>query len=153
MFIGHLAHPQTFVPLLTQAAWQQVMTWLEKESATKPDGEYEIQGRNIFTIVQSLTTIPRAEGKFEAHKEYIDLHYCLTGEEIIEWAPVDTLTPNGEFNNAKDYGHYLVPDQAIATHFTPGVFGIYLPADAHMPKIAPRHPAPLKKVVIKIRVF
>ncbi len=153
MFIGHLNHPRTYQPLLAQSPWPETLAWLQTEAATKPDGEYEIKGRDIFAIIQSLTTIRRAEGKFEAHREYIDIHYCVTGEEIIEWAPVETLTPQGEFNLEKDYGHYRVPDQTIQTHFTPGVFGIYLPADAHMPKIAPKAPSPLKKVVVKIRVF
>lgn len=152
MFIGHLNHPETYHPLLSQEPWLTALAWLEENATTQEDGEYAIDDRNVFAIVQTLTTIPRKERIFEAHKNYIDIHYCVTGEEIIEWAPVNSLTPKGEFNVEKDYGHYQVPDQCVQTHFTTGVFGIYLPADAHMPKIAVTSPAPLKKVVIKIRV-
>jgi biofilm protein TabA len=152
MLIGHLNHPDTYQSLLNHPIWQKSLAWLKHEAASQADGEYEIEGREIFAIVQTLTTIPRSEGVFEAHRQYIDIHYCIEGEEIIEWAPVDTLTARGEFNAEKDYGHYEVPEKTVSTHFTPGILGIYLPADAHMPKIVVGQPVTLKKVVVKIRV-
>ncbi len=152
MLVGNINHIDTYQSLLTHPVWRKSLEWLRREAATMPDGEYEIAGRDIFAIVQTLTTIPRNEGIFEAHQQYIDIHYCLEGEEIIEWAPVDTLTPRGDFNTEKDYGHYEVPEHTVRTHFTPGIFGIYLPADAHMPKIAVAEGAPLKKVVVKVSV-
>lgn len=152
MLIGHLAHPNTYQSLLSHQPWPEIFNWLQKEAPAKDDGEYELDGQQVFAIIQTLTTRPRSAGVFEAHKLYRDLHYCLAGEEVIEWAPADTLTPKGEFNSAQDYGHYEVPNQTVKTHFTPGLFGLYFPADAHMPQVAATEPNSLRKVVVKIKL-
>ena len=49
-------------------------------------------------LVQQGTTKP-AEGRLlEAHRQYLDIQYIVKGSEIVGWAPVDTLTIDGEFN-------------------------------------------------------
>ena len=37
----------------------------------------------------------------EAHREYLDVQYVLEGQDTIGWAPVDALTPVGEFDAAR----------------------------------------------------
>lgn len=152
MLIGHLSHPNTYQSLLPQGPWPEIFKWLQAQAPIKDDGQYELDSQQVFAIVQTLTTIARAAGVFEAHKLYCDLHFCLAGEEVIEWAPTDTLTPKGEFNHTQDYGHFEVPNQTVKTHFTPGLFGLYFPADAHMPQIAATEPHSLRKVVVKIKL-
>ena len=150
MLIGHIDHPETYQYFLTHPAWGKAIDWL-KTNQNQPDGEYEIAGRNLFAIVQTIEPQPRAECIFEAHRDYIDLQYCISGGELIEWAPLQTLTPKGEFSTDKDYGHYLVPEVATSILMTPGTFGIFFPADAHMPKIKDGINTTTKKVVVKIR--
>lgn len=151
MLIGHLKHPATFAPLVKDPAWEIALQWLKGHATPQQDGEYEIQGRDIYASVSSLTTLPRSTGTFEAHQRYADIHYLISGEEVIEWAPVDTLTPTIEYNTEKDYCLYKTPSAAAPTFFTPGMFGIYLPGDAHMPKLATATgAAPIRKIVVKV---
>ena len=126
------------------------MDWLTTQAPKKPAGEYEIRGRDIYASTQTVSTIPRGEGLFEAHKKYIDIHYCLEGGEVIEWAPVDTLTPKTEFDTEKDYGLFESPAAAEKIVMKPGHFATFLPADAHMPKLSNGKNKTCKKVVVKI---
>lgn len=151
MLTGHIDHPETYQHFLTHPVWKKALNWL-KENSEKPDGEYEIQGRDLFAIVQTIQTQPRENCIFEAHKNYIDLQYCISGGELIEWAPANTLTPKGEFLTDKDYGHYLAPEKATSVLMTPGTFGIFFPHDAHMPKVSDGVNNQTKKVVVKIRI-
>lgn len=150
MLVGHINHPETYTIFLTHPVWRQTLDWV-KANSEKSDGEYEIEGRDVFAIVQTITTQPRENCIFEAHRQYIDLQYCLSGGELIEWAPVETLTPKGKFLTERDYGHYLAPEKTTSLVMTPGTFGIFFPTDAHMPKISDGVHPQTKKVVIKIR--
>lgn len=156
MLVGHIDHPETYQHFLPQPVWQTALDWLKEnsEKLASPtggtDGEYEIEGRDLFAIVQTIEPQTRDKCIFEAHKNYIDLQYCISGGELIEWAPVETLTPKGEFLTEKDYGHYLAPEKASSVLMTPGTFGIFFPHDAHMPKISDGVHPQTKKVVVKI---
>lgn len=120
--------------------------------ADLPVGEHVITAQDLFANYHEATLLPREDGSYEAHQQYIDLHYCLAGGEIIEWAPVPTLTPVAEYHAEKDYQLYAVPPQASACVMTPGSFAIFFPSDAHMPKVADGTNDTVKKVVIKIKL-
>ena len=87
-------------------------------------GKYEIDGKNVYANVTAYTTIPWEEAKYEAHEHYTDIQYVIEGSEIMSYAPVVTGA-----------GQYL----------------IFNPWDAHKPKAANGEPAPIKKVIVKIK--
>ncbi len=49
------------------------------------NGRYEIDGDNIYAIVQDYQTKSQSEGKWEAHKKYIDIQCVIKGKEKIGW--------------------------------------------------------------------
>ena len=52
-----------------------------------PDGNVEIDGTNVYAIVQSYISKPdAATPKFEAHLKYIDIQYMISGKELMGWA-------------------------------------------------------------------
>ena len=57
-------------------------------------------------LVQQGTTKPVEGQLLEAHREYLDIQYIITGSETVGWAPLETLTLSGEFNTQKDKGMY-----------------------------------------------
>lgn len=152
MLLGHIHTLNTYEPFLQHPVWQKVLAWLNTEAPKLQNGEYEIDGRNIYAPISIVQPIPRQEAKYEAHRQYIDIHYCLEGGEIIEWAPVETLTPTMEFNTEKDYCLYESPAKATSLLITPGTFAIFFPADAHMPKISDGQNREIRKVVVKIKI-
>lgn len=149
MLAGHIDHPDTYKQLLTHPVWGTVVSWLTTEAASKEDGEYEISGRDIYASVSTVETLPRDKGIFEAHKEYIDVHYCVEGDERIEWLPVRKLGVPTEENTEKDYALFSAPKEATSIHVSPGTFTVFFPEDAHMPKLKASSDQ-IRKVVVKV---
>lgn len=120
--------------------------------ADLPDGRIEIDGRNVYAIVQTYNTkeIP-ASPRFEAHRKYIDIQFLLSGYEILGWAPFQALKITEPYDAAKDIMFGTVADALSAfISFHAGQALILYPEDAHAPGLAVKDPAPVRKVVIKI---
>jgi len=119
-------------------------------SAMEP-GRYELDGSNIFALVQAYDSIPREQGKWECHRNYIDIQYIAEGVEQIGVNNIGKMKVTTEYNPEKDVA-FLSGDGDYVT-FSKGSYGIFFPEDAHQPKIAPGNvPGKVKKVVIKIKV-
>jgi len=74
--------------------------------ASLADGKYEIDGKNVFANVISYTTIPWEEAKYEAHENYTDIQYMISGTEILTYAPIDALNVKVPYNPEKDVIFY-----------------------------------------------
>ena len=108
-----------------------------------------LSGTNRIIIQSYNTKLPEA-GRPEAHREFLDIQYVVEGEECVGWANVDTLTPDGDFDEANDIGFYTghVDLMRIGTG---GCYVVY-PEDAHMPGMAVAEPKPCIKMVVKLKV-
>ena len=114
-------------------------------------GRYELDGSNMFALVQTYDSIPKDHGKWECHKKYIDIQYIYEGVEMIGCNSIDKMKITTEYNPEKDIA-FLGGEGDYVT-FSKGSYGIFFPEDAHQPKIAPGNvPGKVKKVVVKIKV-
>jgi YhcH/YjgK/YiaL family protein len=114
-----------------------------------PAGKHEMDGENMYALVQEYNTKQKEQGFWEAHRRYIDLQYVVQGVEGIGYANINHLQ-QGEYDAGKDF----LPLHGEGSLFTlqSGCFVLLLPEDAHMPGMAIGSPAPVKKIVIKIAV-
>jgi YhcH/YjgK/YiaL family protein len=114
-----------------------------------PVGRHEIDGEAMYALVQEYNSKLKEEGKWEAHRRYIDLQYMVKGAEGIGYANIHHLQ-QGEYDTAKDF----LPLQGEGDLITvrSGSFVLLFPEDAHMPGMAVGNPAPVKKIVLKISV-
>jgi len=119
--------------------------------AAKEPGRYELQGNDLYVLVQKYETVPKEQGKWECHQKYIDIQYIAKGVEQIGYANVEQMSVKTEYNPEKDIcildgkGDYLT--------LTEGSYGIFFPADAHQPKVAPDNiTGQVTKVVVKVRL-
>ena len=112
-------------------------------------GTFEITGRHVYAIVQEYTTLDRSQGEWEAHRQYIDLQYVVSGTEQIGYAHMGRLTP-GRYDDARDLLRLTGAGDFLTCG--PGDFVLLFPEDAHMPRIAVAVPAVVRKVVVKIAV-
>ena len=101
-------------------------------------------------IVQQGTTKPVEGRQLEAHRAFLDIQLILEGGETVGWAPVDTLTPAGEFNTEKDAGMYTGTCDCL--FIRPGYCYVVFPEDAHMPGSHVDTPVDYKKIVVKLKV-
>jgi biofilm protein TabA len=114
-------------------------------------GRYELDGSNLFVLVQAYDSIPRGQGKWECHIKYIDIQYIADGAEQIGCNNTGKMKVTTEYNPEKDIA-FLSGEGDFVT-FSKGSYGIFFPEDAHMPKIAINDSSgPVKKVVVKVKV-
>ena len=119
-------------------------------SSVEP-GRYELDGSNIFALVQAYDSISKEQGKWECHKNYIDIQYIAEGVEQIGCNNIGKMKITTEYIPEKDIA-FLSGEGDFVT-YSKGSYGIFFPEDAHMPKIAVNNiPDKVKKVVVKIKV-
>lgn len=127
----------------------------ENRAANLPDGRYEIDGSRLYALVQSYETLPNGpDAKYEAHRNYIDVQYIVSGVEGMGWVALDCLQVPQAYNPDKDVVlGKCPPELATLTRVDAGQAAIFFPADAHAPKLAVSAPAAVKKIVVKVAVF
>lgn len=113
-------------------------------------GRHEIDGVNLYVVVQRYETKPRDAGKWEAHRKYIDIQYMAAGTEMMGYANLETLTVTQAYDEANDYLLLRGEGDFLTVH--PGMFVLFAPQDAHMPSLAVTHPQPVVKAVVKVRL-
>lgn len=114
-----------------------------------PVGRIDIDGDQVFAMVQEYNTRPKAQGFWEAHRQYIDIQYVVSGVEHMGFANLAQLEA-GDYDESKDF----LPLQGVGSFvlLPAGMFTVFLPEDAHMPAMAVNEPEPVKKVVVKVAV-
>src|SRR5574338_1247150 len=65
-------------------------------------GKYEIDGDNIFALVNEYKTKDESEGKLEAHKKYVDVQFVAKGKELMGYAPLEIQTVIDPYNEQND---------------------------------------------------
>jgi len=114
-------------------------------------GKYELDGANLFVLVQEYDSVPREQGKWECHQKYIDIQYIAEGVEQIGVNNTSKMQVAVEYNPEKDIA-FLNGEGDYVT-FSKGSYGIFFPEDAHQPKIAPENVfGKVKKIVVKIKI-
>ena len=114
-----------------------------------PVGRHEIDGANLFSLVQEYETRLKEQGLWEAHRRYFDLQYVVQGAEGIGYANIHHLQ-QGEYDANKDFLSLHGEGDLIIVKS--GYFVLLMPEDAHMPCMALGEPAPARKIVLKIAV-
>ena len=121
---------------------------------TQPDGKYEIQGSDVFAIVQNVTTKPAKEKLFEAHRDYIDVQMVLEGCERQDVALFDSndIEVTQEYDSQKDVMLFNEPKYFSTIIMTPGMFVVYGPDDGHRPCCSIGKPEDIRKVCVKVKI-
>jgi biofilm protein TabA len=106
-----------------------------------------------FALSQAYLTKPRAEGKWETHRAYIDVQVVLAGEEFMEVTDRARLTLAEDLLATRDVIFYQPFDRGSVFRLGAGDTAVYFPPDAHMGGIAIGAPVLMRKVVVKVPVL
>jgi biofilm protein TabA len=115
-------------------------------------GKYEIDGEDMFVLIQEVETRVKSERQFESHIKYVDIQYVISGEEeIIGFARQHDgqVIAVNEFDT-KDIALYDQVEGDMDLHLKPGMFAIFFPSDLHRPICSTTGNTKIKKAVIKI---
>lgn len=130
---------------------ETALKWLQdKDLSQLQPGKVEVDGEEIFAIVNHYDTRKIEDSSWEAHRRYIDIQFIVSGSEMMGYVPLDTLTATTNFDESKDVCLYEGAGTFIDA--TPGTFFILFPQDAHMPNILSGSSEPVKKVIMKVLV-
>jgi YhcH/YjgK/YiaL family protein len=118
----------------------------------QPDGEYEVQGREIFAKVQTYETAPAEEKKFESHKDYYDIQVLRSGCERQDVALGQKLEPLGEYDPKKDVVKLKAPQMYSSIVMEPGKFAVFYPQDIHRPNCNLNGKCKVRKICMKVKI-
>lgn len=151
MIVDKIENAELYVKLSKNLA-KALEILKDKTLADKKDGRYEVDGDKLYYFVQRYQSQPVEQGKFEAHKKYIDIQFVAGGEEMLGYATIEELEAETDYKEEGDYRLYKRPDKFTAVKMTAGVFAILFERDGHMPRCQSNGPSDVTKVVVKVKL-
>ena len=118
---------------------------------SQPDGEHEVEGRDIFAKVMTYDTESAEVRKFEAHEKYIDVQVMLTGPERMDISLEQGLEPCGSYDEASDVIMLNAPETYSTIVMEPGKFVVFFPHDVHRPNCNVNDATNNRKICMKVR--
>ena len=118
-----------------------------------PLGKVEIDGDNVFLLLNSYETRTKEEAKAEAHRKYIDVMYMVEGAETIYVKSVDRLKNiTTEYTPEMEALLADTDEDATAVRLEAGYFVVLFPQDAHSPACDADGKHTVKKIIGKVKV-
>lgn len=145
--IKHIEHLALMTPTLKKA-----INFLRRPDIRNlADGRVDIDGQDVFALLQQYETVITDIPRFEYHRKYIDIQYIVSGKEVIGWAPVERMTITEAYNMEKDICFGTVPKEEITpVYLQEGQLAVFYPEDGHAPKLAAGAPSSVFKIVVKV---
>ena len=129
-------------------AFEQAFRFLAQgDLNTLAPGRYELDGANLYANVEQTEGRGKETARLEAHREYIDIQFVLSGVEIIGWkACMDCAEDKQGYDMERDI-EFFTDKPDVWLQVNPGQFVILFPEDAHAPLAGTGSVA---KVVVKV---
>lgn len=116
-----------------------------------PVGRYDINGENVFLMIQEPELKPWCEGRWEAHRRYADIQLVLDGCECIGYCIADEKTEIETPYDTESDTLFYTGIEGNSAIVTPGEMMVLFPEDAHRPCIQPSdNTAKVRKAVVKV---
>lgn len=114
-----------------------------------PLGRIEVDGDRLFINNVEADLTDSATQPLEAHREYIDVHVVLDGEEHFGWRPLaDCAAVRQSYDPAADCALYADRPSSWLT-LRPGQAAIVFPEDPHAPVVGEGR---VRKLIGKIKL-
>ncbi|QKJ31473.1 YhcH/YjgK/YiaL family protein [Mucilaginibacter mali] len=129
----------------------QGLLFIKNSSPDIELGEYPLTATAKALVMEYETNYQNTFG-YEAHRNLIDIQYCIKGTERIPWSHLSRLTPYTEYDLVKDVTFYKWTEKQGEVIIGDGVFSIFYPTDAHAPVFCTDEPTLIRKIVIKVSI-
>ena len=127
-------------------AIQKAIDWLKaNDLEAMAAGTYEIEGRDIYAMIQEITTQPVEQRRAEKHDLYLDIQYIVSGIERMGYAPYTGEEEILEDPEGKDACFYKDLKEEHFIDVTAGSYCIFFSNDIHRPGAAAGEPTAVKK--------
>ncbi|MGN1368698.1 MAG: YhcH/YjgK/YiaL family protein [Aristaeellaceae bacterium] len=134
------------------AAIQKAIAYLTETDFDKlEDGVYEIDGQRMYAQVFHNTSKPVGETRPELHRQYVDVQFWVSGEELFGIAPSNGVGSCVEAIDERDLYFYDGVANESFVHATQGCYAVFFTNDAHRPGVCvDGKPLKYRKVVVKV---
>ena len=122
----------------------------EIDFSTIEPGRYNVDGDNIFALVSEYYTKPLPEARPEAHEQYLDIQYMISGSEIIGYSLLEDQNVAVPYDVEKDLVFYKSNLDVVT--LKEGMFAVFFPNEIHAPGLTDDAPEQVKKVVVKVMI-
>lgn len=149
MIFGNIRnlHEYPFLEQAVQACFEYAKT---HDLRAMEKGSHPIQGDDLFVNLVEYTTTDADKRFWEAHRQYLDLHFMLQGEEQIDLNFIENLE-QGEFVPKDDFLP-LQGEKNSQVVLREGDFLLCFPHDAHRTAVAVQQPCAIRKAIFKIKI-
>ena len=148
---GTIANSRNFENL--HPRFKRAFGWLrETDLAALKPGRHVIDGEEIYANVMEVELKPYSQdAQLEAHRDYIDIHVPVSGEETCGYVYDETGRTSADFNSKDDYC-LLRNAKMRAITFKPGEFAAFMPpCGAHAPNQTFGEMRKHRKLVVKVK--
>lgn len=130
--------------------WNKAFAYLQFTDFSKLDtGRYQVDGENVFALITIASPKSIDSARWEAHKNYNDIHYVISGKEKIGIAPLTAAIPVVGYNSGRDIAFYKAKgDFFLSDQKT---FFIVTTNEVHAPGVKADGDGMIKKLVIKVK--
>ena len=123
------------------------------ENENLPVGKYEIDGKELFAIVQEYDSKNPLDYKFEGHTKYIDIQYISSGVEEIEVMSIKNAESGEGYIEEREVEFYSGGKNTGKVVLGNGEYGILYPDDLHKPGLMhDGKSSPIRKILIKVLI-
>ena len=113
-------------------------------------GFHEIEGKNIFALVSDFETKRPEDCRLEAHRDYADIQYIVSGREAIGFATLKNQEITTPYTPERDIVFFN--GETTPLILETGMFVIFFPQDVHQPGMQVDGSEKVKKVVVKVKM-
>ena len=151
MILGLLSEFSHQKPVLPAAIVRALEAFLAQDIANRAPGRYELEGDQLFCLVQDAIPRTVAESQSEAHQSYADIQIPVSASERFGVSlPQAGLVPCDDRSEAQDLAFYPTPANEFFMDVMPGSYVVFLPTELHRPCISISGKTAFRKVVIKV---
>jgi YhcH/YjgK/YiaL family protein len=127
------------------------LSWIEQMPNDIKDGVVNLKGNDLYVNVHRYSTRAVDQCMWESHRQTMDIQYCISGAEIIEWIPSGNLESMDDYSSSLDVEHWHGNVDAARIRLTPGMFTVFLPNEPHRPQLRDIAADEIRKVAVKIK--
>ncbi len=127
---------------------QDALAWVRTGAVKElAPGRHELFD-GVYVNISAYRT--KTEGRYEAHRKYLDIQILLKGREIIRLADLKKMTEETPYDAEKDilFGSAEGKDYLLRE----GEWMVIFPEEAHLPGQAAGEPEEVVKAVVKVPV-
>ena len=146
MITGNIKDAKRYYSIIE--SFEEAFEFLKTLDENSAPGSHNFDTFRV-NVVETETS-EKENAVFEAHRDFLDIHFVLCGEEGIEYADVNNLTVTKEYDSAEDY--MLLSGKGYRFSLKKGDFCIVFPEDAHAPCLLSGNSKHLKKAIVKIKL-